>query len=42
MTVLRIGKEPMNQEAVTQFKSQLRGELIEPTDAALRRSTQSV
>src|ERR1700734_3332328 len=27
------GKEPMNQEAVTQFKSQLRGDLIDPTAA---------
>jgi FAD binding domain/Berberine and berberine like len=25
--------QPMNPEAITQFKSQLRGELIEPTDA---------
>ena len=32
MAVPRIGEEPMNQEALTQFKSQLRGELIEPTD----------
>ena len=29
----RIKEEAMQQEAITQFKGQLRGELIEPTDA---------